>query len=188
DIKSVINQKHSQIGVKKVDDPRSFGVAELNQKDIVSQVVEKPLIPKSNMAMVGIYYITNTKSMYQSLDKHLAGEAIANDGEYHLTNALQFMIEEGVVFEAFRVINWFDCGKKDNVLETNALLLKERENEPIRTDHFQQNNAVIIPPVSIANGCVINNSIIGPNATIGEHTVINASIIKDSIIGSYAKM
>ena len=47
---------------------------------------------------------------------------------------------------------------------------------------------MIIPPVSIAEGCQINNSIIGPNVTIGEHTTIDSSIIKDSIIGSFAEL
>ena len=47
---------------------------------------------------------------------------------------------------------------------------------------------LIVPPVSIAENCVIENAIIGPNVTIGEHTSIYASIVSNSIIGSYAKL
>ena len=49
-------------------------------------------------------------------------------------------------------------------------------------------NTIIIPPVSIGEGCDIKNSVIGPNVTIGEHTRINYAIIKDSIIGSYSNL
>jgi glucose-1-phosphate thymidylyltransferase len=101
-IKDIIHSTVSQIGVRKVDDPRGFGVAEINEKDMVVRMVEKPLIPKSNMAMVGIYYIKETEAMYAALDKHLSRPADEN-GEYHLTNALQHMIEDGIPFHALRV-------------------------------------------------------------------------------------
>jgi glucose-1-phosphate thymidylyltransferase len=186
-VKEVLNSKTSQLGVRKVDDPRSFGVAELNDKDHVLRVVEKPIIPKSNMAMVGIYYIKETRAMYAALDNHLHNRA-DEDGEYHLTNALQHMIESGIQFDAFRVNNWFDCGKKESLLSTNAILLKQMHDEK-HTQHTPQfETTVIIPPVSIAEGCNISHSIIGPNVTIGEYTTIDSSIIKDSIIGSYAEL
>ncbi len=81
-VKETLNNPVSQIGVRKVDDPRGFGVAELNDKDIVTRMVEKPLIPKSNMAMVGIYYIKEAPAMYAALEKHLSDKADEN-GEYH---------------------------------------------------------------------------------------------------------
>ena len=116
DVKKVLASNVSQIGIRKVDDPRGFGVAELNEQDKVLKVVEKPLIPKSNMAMVGVYYIKETEVLFKALDKHLNDRNTDEEGEYHLTNALQFMIEEGITFHGFRVNNWFDCGKKENLL------------------------------------------------------------------------
>ena len=186
---NLLKSEHSMIGVKRVDDPRSFGVAELNEDDRVIRVVEKPLIPKSNMAMVGIYYIKETSLLFEALNSHLNNLTEGGDevGEYHLTNGLQQMLERGVRFDAFRVTNWFDCGKKETLLSTNATLLRAlEENSPMK--EHQHESAVIIPPVSIAEGCVIRNSIIGPNVTIGEHTTIQSSIIKDSILGSYAML
>ncbi len=163
-------------------------MAELNDKDIVLRMVEKPLIPKSNMAMVGIYYIKETNAMFGALERHLNNTADEN-GEYHLTNALQHMIEDGIKFHAFRVTNWFDCGKKETLLSTNAILLKQMEDEhPERQQPLSFNNTVIIHPVSIAEGCTIRNCIIGPNVTIGEYTKVESSIIKDTIIGSYAEL
>lgn len=186
-VKEILNSNISQIGVRKVDDPRSFGVAELNDEDMVIRMVEKPLIPKSNMAMVGIYYIKETAAMYAALDAHLHNTADEN-GEYHLTNALQHMVEGGLKIHAFRVNNWFDCGKKETLLSTNATLLRKMEEEHPEKQQISYDTTVIIHPVSIAEGCVIRHSIIGPNVTIGEHTKVESSIIKDSIIGSYAEL
>ncbi len=186
-VRSILESPHSSIGVRKVDDPRSFGVAELDEHDRVLKVVEKPLIPKSNMAMVGIYYIRETQTMFSALERHLENRR-EEEGEYHLTNALQEMIEQGIRFDAFRVNNWFDCGKKETLLSTNAILLKQMNEENGMPLPHKYDTTVIIPPVSIAEGCVIRHSIIGPNVTIGEHTTIESSIIKDSIIGSYAEL
>lgn len=188
DVKKVISSKVSQIGVRKVDDPRGFGVAELSDTDKVLKMVEKPLIPKSNMAMVGVYYIKESQAMFNALNVNLTDRA-DDEGEYHLTNALQYMLEKGVEMQAFRVNTWFDCGKKESLLYTNAILLKEQsEKNKETTTSYQYDTSVIIPPVSIAEGCTISHSIIGPNVTIGEHTNIKASIIKDTIIGSYAEL
>lgn len=186
-VKEVLGSKVSQIGVRKVDDPRGFGVAELNEKDKVTRMVEKPIIPKSNMAMVGIYYIKESEMMFAALEKHL-NKAADENGEYHLTNALQHMIEQGVALQAFRVTNWFDCGKKESLLSTNAILLKQMEDDHPDREHPYFEGTVVIPPVNIAEGCVIHNCIIGPNVTIGEHTKMESSIVKDSIIGSFAEL
>ncbi|RQO30522.1 glucose-1-phosphate thymidylyltransferase [Taibaiella sp. KBW10] len=183
-IQEVINSPHSEIGVRRVDDPRYFGVAEIGDNRTVFKLIEKPMIPKSNMALVGIFKIKETQALYKTLDYCIENNIGSIDGEYHLTEALQLMIDDGGVFKAFKVNNWFDCGKKDTLLETNATLLKGLKNNSINNDRFA--NTVILPPVSIAEGCKIENSIIGPNATIGEHSTITSSIVSNSIIGSFA--
>ncbi|MFT4061026.1 MAG: sugar phosphate nucleotidyltransferase [Edaphocola sp.] len=186
DVHAITNSNVSQIGIRRVDDPRGFGVAEVDAGDEVLKVVEKPTIPKSNMAMVGVYRIIETKQLFEALDKKLSNGADA-DGEYHLTNALQAMIDAGVHFKAFRVNNWYDCGKKESLLETNATLLKKMgEADAYSIPEYP--NSVIIPPVNIAPGCVIEHSIIGPSVSIGEYTTVKSSIIKNSIIGSFAKL
>lgn len=184
DLRKILDSPTSLIGVQKVDDPRSFGVAELGEGERVLHVVEKPLIPKSNMAMVGIYFIKETQQLFEALGIVLQQEP-TKSGEYPLTNAIEHMITSNKVrFDAFRVNTWFDCGKKETLLSTNATLLRKTDNQS--TD--AQQDTVIIHPVSIAKGCVIKNSIIGPNVTIGEETKIEFSIIKNSIIGSYAEL
>ncbi|GAA4451305.1 sugar phosphate nucleotidyltransferase [Rurimicrobium arvi] len=184
DLKKVLTSDVSLIGVQKVDDPRNFGVAELGPEDRVTRVVEKPLIPKSNMAMVGIYFIRETRIMFEALET-VFSRPVAKSGEFPLTDALEEMIAHYKVrFDAFRINTWFDCGKKETLLSTNATLLKYAAQQRAE----EQSDVVIIPPVSIAKGCKIRNSIIGPNVTIGEATKIEFSIIKNSIIGSYAEL
>jgi glucose-1-phosphate thymidylyltransferase len=184
-VKGIIESDTSMIGVKKVDDPRTFGVAEICNDAEISHVVEKPHIPKSNMALVGIYKIRETEMLFECLEANMSA-GIKTHGEYSITDALDCMIKKGAEFKAFKVDSWFDCGKPNTLLETNATLLKKFGAKSEVCEGFE--NTVIIQPVSIGKGCNIKNSIIGPNATIGENTNIDSSIIKNSIIGSFSNL
>jgi glucose-1-phosphate thymidylyltransferase len=184
DIQEVVQSPYSMIGVRKVDDPRDFGVAEIEEDGFISHVVEKPQIPKSNMALVGVYKIKESVQMFQCIENNIR-QGLRSHGEYSLTDALDCMIQMGAKFKSFKVENWFDCGKKETLLESNATLLKKLATT---IDAAQYENTVIIPPVSIGAGCNIKNSIIGPNVAIGENTTLDYSIIKDSIVGSFSNL
>lgn len=185
DIKEVIESPYSMLGVKKVDDPRNFGVAEIDVEGFIEHVVEKPAIPKSNMALVGLYKIRETHFLYDCLH-HLFAQDIRSYGEYNLTDALDCMIKRGAKFRSFKVKSWFDCGKKETLLESNATLLKKfggQVHESVLSE-----NSIIIPPVSIGPGTVLKNAIIGPHVAIGANTTVQYSIVRDSIIGSYTNL
>ena len=184
DVQEVVNSPFSMIGVRKVDDPRDFGVAEIEDDGFISRVVEKPQIPKSNMALVGVYKIKESEQMFQCLENNIR-QGLRSHGEYSLTDALECMIQAGAKFQSFKVENWFDCGRKETLLESNAILLKKFA---AKTDALQFENTVIVQPVSIADGCTIKNSIIGPNVSIGENATIDYSIVKNSIIGSFSNL
>jgi glucose-1-phosphate thymidylyltransferase len=184
DVKEVVESPFSMIGVRKVDDPREFGVAEIEEDGFINHVVEKPQIPKSNMALVGLYKIKESEQMFQCLENNIR-QGLRSHGEYSLTDALDCMLQMGAKFKSFKVENWFDCGRKETMLESNATLLKKFA---VKTDAGQFENTVIIQPVSIATGCTIKNSIIGPNVSIGENTTIDYSIVKNSIIGSFSNL
>ncbi len=185
DIKEVMDSPFSMLGIKKVDDPRNFGVASVNEEGFIEQLVEKPAIPKSNMALVGLYKIKESHFLYECLHQ-LFSQNIKSNGEYNLTDALDCMIKRGAKFKSFKVKSWFDCGKKETLLESNAILLKKFGANIISDHSFK--NTIIVPPVSIAPGCNIENAIIGPNVAIGANTTINQSIVRDSIIGSYTNL
>ena len=184
DLSSVIQNKHSVLGVRKVEDPRLFGVAELDADGHVKQLTEKPSIPKSNLALVGIYFIKHAGKLMEALDYNIKHKKQA-ENECHLTDGLMKMIEQGEEVSTFQVGNWFDCGGKKNLLETNAILLK-RSKDAQKPYSFP--NTIILPPVSIAENCRIHDSIIGPNVSIGDHTTISHSIIRDSILGAYTRI
>lgn len=185
DVEKILAFNGSTLGIKRVDDPRHFGVAEIDENGFILKVIEKPQIPKSNMALVGLYKIKETYELFACLEENFR-EKVKSHDEYQLTDALECMIKKNVRISTFKVANWFDCGRKDTLLETNYILLKKNNHAALPTIPFE--NTIIIPPVSIAENCNIKNSIIGPNVTIGENTVINYSIIKNSIIGSYTNL
>ena len=121
----------------------------------------------------------------RAISTKIATETKSYD-EFSLTDALECMIQSGAKFQSFKVQNWFDCGKKETLLESNATLLKKFGGNVGEKHLFE--NTIIIPPVSIAEGCDIKNSVIGPNVAIGENTSLNHAIIKDSIIGAYSNL
>jgi len=185
DVQAVLSSETSMVGVRKVDDPREFGVAEMDENGKVNHVVEKPQIPKSNMALVGVYKIKETDLMFDCLEANMR-QGLRTRGEYSITDALDCMIQKGANFKAFKVDSWFDCGKRETLIESNCTLLKKFGAKTERSPQYE--NTVFIQPVSIGTGCSIKNSIIGPNVTIGDTTVIDSSIIKNSIIGSYSNL
>jgi len=184
-IKGVLDSPFSMLGVKKVDDPRDFGVAEIDDDGIITKVVEKPSIPKSNMALVGLYKIKDSKLLFDCLSNIITNN-IKSHNEFNLTDALQCMISGGAIFKSFKVENWFDCGRKESLLHSNSVLLQKFGGTIAEPNNFE--NTIFIPPVSIAEGCDIKNSIIGPHVAMGENTIVHSSIIKASIIGSFSKL
>ncbi|MBV6428215.1 MAG: Bifunctional protein GlmU [Haliscomenobacter sp.] len=185
DFERVLREPTSCLGVKKVQDPREYGVVEFGEDGLVSRVIEKPRIPKSNLAMVGFYRIKEVPILIESLEFNVANN-IRSEGEFPLTDALMRMIEKKVEFSTVEVDNWFNCGKKEVLLEANAILLDREGYASSNLPPFD--NSIIIHPVSIGSQCEITNSIIGPHVTIGDNVQISYSIVKDSIIGNFASI
>jgi glucose-1-phosphate thymidylyltransferase len=183
DMREVLQTNESILGIKKVEDPRGFGVAVTDEQDYIIRVVEKPNIPVSNQALIGLYKVNDSQKLFDALHYIIQNDVRTNQS-IQLTDALMYMIDKGEQFKAFKVNNWFDCGQKESLLDTNTILLRKRNDLP--TEFLSFANSIIIPPVAIEKACIINNAIIGPYVTIGEHTQINDCIIRDSIIGSYS--
>lgn len=178
DLKDATKHGTSSLGVKEVEDPRRFGVVE-TEDGFITKLVEKPEHPKSNLAIVGLYYIHNSGLLKDSLNE-LVEKDIKTRGEYQLTDALQLMIDKGEKFTTFGVDGWYDCGKSETMLDTNRYLLdrKSRSHDIPET--------IIIPPVYIGSGVEIERSVIGPYATIAQGAKVKNSIIRNSIVGDDA--
>lgn len=185
DLKRVMEHPNSCIGVKKVKDPWSFGVVEYNEDFTIKRMVEKPRVPKSDMAMVGFYKIKEVTELIKALDYNIEHN-IRSYGEFPLTDALMRMIEKGAKMNTLPVDNWFNCGKKEVLLETNAILLDREGYASADLPAFD--NSIIIHPVSIGHDCTISNSIVGPHVTIGDNTKMDNAIVKNSIIGNYTSI
>lgn len=180
DFQSVLKGDCNYIGVKEVADPRRFGVVELAEGRI-RRFVEKPEVPPSNLAIVGLYYIQNTTLLFQSLEKIISsGKRTA--GEFQLTDALQLMLEQDEEMRTFLVDGWYDCGKPETLLETNRRLLPVCSHWPIEL----KDNNIILEPVYIADSAKVEHSIIGPYASIAEESVIKCSVIRNTIINEKA--
>lgn len=176
---------HNALAVKKVDNPVAFGVAESNDVGKVTRLVEKPKIPKSNMALAGLYKIADPALLYEALE-HNMRENVRSHNEIQLTDALSYMIGHGAHFETTTVDSWYDCGKKESLLDANAILLARPDYQSALTDQYP--HTIIIPPVSIGQGCEISHSIIGPNVALGDHSTVRHTIVSDTIVGSYSEL
>jgi glucose-1-phosphate thymidylyltransferase len=175
-LKDVFRKKETSLGVKEVEDPRRFGVAVV-QDGFITQLIEKPLVPVSNFALVGLYYIANSEKLIKSLNS-LIEKDIRTNGEFQLTDALQMMIAGGEKIKAFPVEGWYDCGKPDTLLATNKYLLDKKSVSK------KFDSVIINHPVFIPEDADIKNSVIGPYTTVDSGCKIDDCIIKNTIIGS----
>ena len=118
-------------------------------------------------------------SLFAALER-LIREDIRTKGEYQLTDALQFMLEDGVPFVTSEIDGWYDCGKPETLLETNRVLLGEEGRI------YAEGSVVIKEPVAIHPSAQLSACIIGPHVTVGRDAVVRNSIISDSIVNEGA--
>jgi glucose-1-phosphate thymidylyltransferase len=178
DLKPVIARGVTSIGVKEVPDPRNMGVV-LKDKDRVVRLIEKPLEPPTNLAIVGVYYIRDAKLLYKAIQE-IIKRNVTVKGEFQITDALQLLIDWGEPFETFPVEGWYDCGRPETIVDTNRYLF---DHKIIPSGNYQTKGSIIIPPVSIGDGTVIENSIVGPYISIGKKGFISDTVIKNCILG-----
>ncbi|PLX15756.1 MAG: nucleotidyl transferase [Candidatus Muiribacterium halophilum] len=168
------------IVTSEVNNPERFGVV-VSENNRIKELVEKPEKFVSNRAIIGIYYISNTRLLHESL-KYIYDNNIKTRGEYQLTDALARMLKKGANFKDALCPLWLDCGKPETLLDTNRQLL----NIYFKEKDYNFKNAVIKKPVAIADGVVIENSVVGPNVSIASGVKIKNSVVRESIINKDA--
>jgi glucose-1-phosphate thymidylyltransferase len=197
-----------------VEDPSSFGIAQLDDKGNIVKLVEKPKTPVGNLAIIGTYLFSNKI--------HKAVERIKPSwrGELEITDAIQEMITMGFTVKA-ELLNswWLDTGKKDDILSANAKILDEYITRDIEGNVTNSTidgrvkvevdakvvNSTVRGPCIIGKNTLIENSFIGPYTSIGDNSkIFNSNLnycitlenvivtdverLEDSLIGKNAKV
>lgn len=168
------------IWVKRVEDPSAFGVVNLDIEGVITEFVEKPKNPGSDLAIIGIYYFKDGEKLKKELDRIIDNNIMAG-GEYQLTTALENLKQAGVRFTTGTVDEWLDCGNKKATVESNSRYLGFL-NKNIVAESAVIENSVILPPVFIGENVVVKNSIIGPYVSVGKNATLTDSHIKDSLV------
>lgn len=175
------------IWTKKVQNPEAYGVVNLNEKNEIIELVEKPQTFVSDQAVIGIYYFKDVAVLKNEL-QYVLDNHIINGGEYQINDGIKRMMAAGKVFKTGAVSEWMDCGNKEVTVETNQRMLGflAEANEPLISAKITNENSNIIEPCFIAEGVVLKNSTVGPYVSIGQGTIIEDSTVKNSIIQTHS--
>jgi len=181
----------AMILLKEVEDPMRFGVAEFDKDGRLVRLVEKPKVPPSKYALVGVYFLTPV--IFDMIGRLKPSWR----GEYEITDALQMLINGGYRV-GYRFVSgwWLDTGKKDDILYANALILDERVERRIDGEIINSKvegrvtiergakvvNSVVRGPAIIGEDCYIENSFIGPYTSVGRSSKIINSNVEYSVI------
>jgi glucose-1-phosphate thymidylyltransferase len=179
----------AQILLAKVPNPQDFGVAVLAGERVV-RLVEKPAVPPSDLALVGVYMF----------DEHIfdAARAIrpSGRGELEITDAIQHLIDHGHAVRPHVIEGWWkDTGKLEDLLEANRIVLDALES---RIDGLVEGSevtgrvvvepgarvvrSVVRGPAIIGRDAVIENAYVGPFTAVGDGVTIRGSEVEHSII------
>ena len=182
----------ASVMLKEVQNPSSFGVAEVDAAGNVIRLVEKPKEPKSNLALVGIYFFR--KSIFDAIDAIVPSPR----GELEITDAIGKLIEQGLEVRFDRVTSWWlDTGKKDDLLLANDTVLDSWLEHSIQGTVDAESKisgrvriepgavvtrSTIRGPVVIGAGARVIDSRIGPFTSIGDGVVVERSGVDHSVI------
>ena len=180
-------QADSVIWVKKVDNPKAFGVVKLNENNEITELVEKPEEFVSDLAVIGIYYFKDVSVLKDELQNVLDNN-IVNGGEYQINDGIKGMMAKGRIFKTGQVDEWMDCGNKAVTVETNTKMLKflqQDDKEKLISSSVKLDNSKIIEPCFIGDNVVLKNTTVGPNVSVGKNCTLENSTVKNSLIQTH---
>ncbi|MEC4887065.1 MAG: glucose-1-phosphate thymidylyltransferase [Scytonema sp. PMC 1070.18] len=209
-------QQDALILLHQVENPTAFGVAKVDETGRVIQLIEKPRVPPSNLALVGVYFFSHT------IHDAIASIQPSARGELEITDAIQNLIDTHKQVLSCQLKGWWlDTGKKDDLLEENRLILDNYLTRSVQGEVDTQSNIIgrveigseskiinctIRGPVKIGSNCHLENCFIGPYTSIAanskiidtdlEHSVVLKGVqiigirdrIIDSLIGQRARL
>ncbi len=186
------NEPNALILLTKVPNPQQFGVAELDGSGKVKKLVEKPKQPKTDLALVGVYLFD--RNIFKAVESIKPSQR----GELEITDAIQWLLDNGYAVEPHMVSGWWkDTGKPEDLIEANKLVLEMIKKDDIRgriDDRSSVAGSVLLGkgseiiesnikgPVSIGENCRVVKAKIGPFVSLGENSLIENCTIDNSII------
>lgn len=183
-------EDYAMVLLTEVENPSQFGVAELDASGKVVRLVEKPKMPPSNLALVGVYlFDPYIHEVIETLKPSWRGE-------YEITDAIQGLVERGLNVKAHKVRGWWkDTGRPEDLLDANRLVLSKLSRKvegsitssDVTGDVVIEAGATVLRsvirgPVHIATGAVIEDSYIGPYTAIGQDSKVIAAEVEYSIL------
>ena len=181
------------IGLLSIDDPRDFGIADMDVNNKISRFLEKPGPGEifSNLASTGIYMCQP-----EILDWIPEGEKFD-----FAKDLFPKFLEKDILINGLLVRGqWTDVGNPQAYRQAQRWMLETMPGTSI-DGHFNAKNARIVGPLKIGNNVVIgsNSAVVGPvvlgeNTTIGDNvligpytTIASNCVIKDGcrILSSY---
>ena len=177
------------IWTKKVANPEAFGVVNLNKKNEIIELVEKPKEFVSDQAVIGIYYFKDIAVLKEKLEEVL-DENLMHGGEYQINDGIKKMMAEDRIFKTGTVDEWMDCGNKNVTVETNGRMLNflHQDGEKLISDSVKITNSEITEPCYIGENVELVNAKIGPNVSVGDGTKITDAEVKNSLIQTFAEV
>jgi glucose-1-phosphate thymidylyltransferase len=189
------------IWAKEVEDYQRYGVIVTNDDGTMARIVEKPSEPVSKLANIGLYYIADHELLFEGVRETIASDP-GPGGEYYLTDAFQYMVDQGSRIMTAPVEGWWDAGKVETLLETNGHLIVNGRGGVDPSALVE--GAEIVEPVRFEAGVTVRGGRIGPNVTleagasaegchientvVGQRAVLKDARLRDSIIGGHARI
>ncbi len=198
-------QLDALILLRKVPNPTAFGVAKVDNNGRVLGLVEKPKVPPSDLALVGVYFFS------KKIHNAIANIKPSARGELEITDAIQYLIdqqtsgEDRQIYVEARTLEgwWLDTGKKDDLLSANQIILDTRITKSLDGEIDSQSqiigrvkigkntkliNCSVRGPVIIGDNCHLENCFIGPYSSIADNVTLIDVDIEHSVILQGAKI
>ena len=173
------------IWAKEVEDYQRYGVIVTGADGTMERIIEKPSEPVSRLANIGLYYIRDHRLLYEGIRHTLASEP-GPSGEYYLTDAFQYMVDHGSRILTAPVEGWWDAGKPETLLETNAHLLAAGRGGV--HPGAVVDGTEIVEPVRVEAGVTLRGGRVGPNVTLEAGARVVDSHLRDCVVGPEARV
>jgi glucose-1-phosphate thymidylyltransferase len=190
-------QPDAMILLARVTQPQHFGVAELVGERVV-RLTEKPAVPKSDLALVGVYLFNST------IFDAIAHIDFSARGELEITDAIQRMIDDGrnvtphLITGAHEahVATWKDTGRLEDLLEANRIVLDDlpgrvegQIGEDVRLEGkviveigAQLRHCIVRGPAIIGSDTIVEDAYIGPYTSVNSGCIIRNAELEHSIV------